>query len=231
VHLYAIKQKEKFPGYLNACISCNTGGKPFGSRYREPARPVRAVAVADVHILAQEMIQHAERKRLLVFADNRQDAAFQAGWMRDHARRYRLASLMLQYVDNAGVHIGDLVSSLDDHLDGDDDLSLSLAPEVWTAYSKKDTPKNHKDERWLFLRIQVLRELVTGMRRRQGLEAWGKIRVDYKDLRADDEFIVNLAASMGMEPVLPGMQWQVYLIHSEETCSYMMRIQRYFPTF
>jgi hypothetical protein len=29
------------------------------------------------------MIQHAEQRRLLVFADNRQDAAFQAGWMQD----------------------------------------------------------------------------------------------------------------------------------------------------
>ena len=34
------------------------------------------------------------RPRLLVFCDNRQDAAFQAGWMKDHARRFRLRALM-----------------------------------------------------------------------------------------------------------------------------------------
>jgi hypothetical protein len=42
------------------------------------------------------MIHRAERKRLLVFSDNRQDAASQAGWMQDHARRYRLRALMLR---------------------------------------------------------------------------------------------------------------------------------------
>jgi hypothetical protein len=34
------------------------------------------------------MIHRAKHRRLLVFADNRQEAAFQAGWMQDHARRY-----------------------------------------------------------------------------------------------------------------------------------------------
>ena len=61
-----------------------------GVNYREPARPVRATNVADVHVLAQDMVHHSERQRLLVFCDNRQDAAFQAGWMKDHARRFRL---------------------------------------------------------------------------------------------------------------------------------------------
>ncbi len=51
--------------------------------FRDPARPVRAVAVADVHVLAQEMLRHAERQRLLVFADNRQEAASQAGALED----------------------------------------------------------------------------------------------------------------------------------------------------
>ena len=65
----------------------------MGTNYREPARPLRAITVSDVHVLAQNMLQQqqaGERKRLIIFADNRQDAAFQAGWMQDHARRYRL---------------------------------------------------------------------------------------------------------------------------------------------
>ena len=57
-----------------------------GAATGEPARPVRAINVADVHVLAQDMVHHAGRRRLLVFCDNRQDAAFQAGWMKDHAR-------------------------------------------------------------------------------------------------------------------------------------------------
>jgi hypothetical protein len=34
----------------------------------------------------------------MVFADNRQDAAFQAGWMQDHARRFRLRALMYERI-------------------------------------------------------------------------------------------------------------------------------------
>jgi hypothetical protein len=49
------------------------------------------------------MIHQAERKRLLVFADNRQDAAFQAGWMQDHARRYRLRALMYERIQQGAV--------------------------------------------------------------------------------------------------------------------------------
>src|SRR5437764_15353253 len=33
-------------------------------------------------------------KKLIIFADSRQDAAFQAGWMQDHARRIRLRHMM-----------------------------------------------------------------------------------------------------------------------------------------
>jgi hypothetical protein len=40
------------------------------------------VTVSDVHILAQAMINAAPEghKKLIIFADSRQDAAFQEGW-------------------------------------------------------------------------------------------------------------------------------------------------------
>src|SRR5690606_390223 len=107
------------------------GKRPAGGRYREPARPVRAVSVSDVHVLAQSMVHLSERPRLLVFADNRQDAAFQAGWMRDHARRFRLRALMAQQISAAGVSIGDGVYALDEMLGKDQELARALLPEVW----------------------------------------------------------------------------------------------------
>ena len=69
---------------------------PIGGREIEPARKVQAVTVSDVHILAQAMINAAPEghKKLIIFADSRQDAAFQAGWMQDHARRIRLRHMM-----------------------------------------------------------------------------------------------------------------------------------------
>lgn len=92
--LHFVQQKEEHIGRLTRCVSCGAHGRRVTGSYREPARPVRATGVADVHVLAQSMIHRAERKRLLVFADNRQDAAFQAGWMQDRSRRYRLRELI-----------------------------------------------------------------------------------------------------------------------------------------
>src|SRR3970282_811618 len=121
LRLYAVQQKKENPGKLVTCLSCKAGGRSMGGSYREPARPLRAVPVADVHALAQSMLQHAERRRLLVFADNRQDAAFQAGWMRDHARRYRLRGLMAEIIAKAPISVGDLTAELDDLIGADDE--------------------------------------------------------------------------------------------------------------
>ncbi len=105
VVLYAVRQNKDNPGLLTSCLSCGANGRRMGTHYREPARPVRATNVADVHVLAQDMVQHSERPRLLVFCDNRQDAAFQAGWMKDHARRFRLRALMAEALKRRS-HVG-----------------------------------------------------------------------------------------------------------------------------
>lgn len=197
VTLYAIAQKEDRPGQLPQCVSCGAPGRPYGGRYREPARPVRAVSVADVHVLAQDMVHHAERKRLLVFADNRQDAAFQAGWMQDHARRFRLRSLMYERIREGAVKITDLVAWLDDCLERDRDLSRALIPEVWEVSADAESDQ-HRQERRYFLRIQVLRELTIGVKQPIGLEPWGRLRVDYAGLDASQSFIVDEAAALGV---------------------------------
>ena len=128
--LHFVQQSDKQPGKLTRCVACDAAGRRMAGGYREPARPVRATTVADVHVLAQSMIHRAERRRLLVFADNRQDAAFQAGWMQDHSRRYRLRGLMYQKLRQGSLSLGDLALWLDQQLDADDELSRALIPEV-----------------------------------------------------------------------------------------------------
>jgi ATP-dependent helicase YprA (DUF1998 family) len=198
--LLALQQREDHPGYLTRCVSCGAPGRARGTGYREPARPVRAVTVSDVHVLAQDMVHHAERRRLLLFTDNRQDAAFQAGWMRDHSRRFRLRALMAQQIQRRAISLGDLASSLDEALEHDDDLSRSLAPEVWDEHRKEAEGVKHREKRKYFLRIQVFRELTTGVKQRIGLEPWGRLRVDYAGLDAADSFVAKRAPALGIEP-------------------------------
>src|SRR5262249_21984463 len=152
---FALRTSKDHPGFLSSCLSCTSKGRPMGRRYREPMRPVRAVNVSDVHVLAQDMVHHAERKRLLLFADNRQDAAFQAGWMKDHARRFRLRRLMADAMKGRDVSVGDMVHRIENELDANDTLSRALIPEVWRVVPKEGSGGIHADERRHYLRIQV----------------------------------------------------------------------------
>ncbi len=200
VRLLAAEGRERRPDRLKACLSCRAPGREMGGRYREPIRPVRAVTVSDVHVLGQNMIQHAERRRLLVFADNRQDAAFQAGWMRDHARRFRMRSLVAAEIGGGPLSVGDLAARLDRILDEDQELSQALIPEVWSVARPEAAGLEHARERKRFLRIQVLRELTTGVKQRVGLEPWGRMKVEYLGLGPDLPFVREWAARLGVEP-------------------------------
>lgn len=197
VRMFVVKQKEDIPGKMTACVACRATGSMQAAGWREPAKPVRALAVSDVHVLGQSMIQHAERKRLLIFTDNRQEAAFQAGWMQDHARRYRFRALLHERLITGAVSIGDLVSWLDAKLDANEDLSRALVPEVWRWERKDAVGHQHSDARRLLVRILVLREVTTGNRQRIGLEPWGRLRIEYHGLNPALPFIQRQATALG----------------------------------
>ena len=201
VGVRVVRTKEDYPGLLHSCVACQAPGKrPLGGRYREPARPVRAVSVSDVHVLAQSMVHLSERPRLLVFADNRQDAAFQSGWMRDHARRFRLRALMAQQIPPEGASLGDVIYSLDALLDGDRELSRALLPEVWQVVPFDESGTKHREERLYFLRIQLLREIATGVKQRLGLEPWGRLKVGYQGIDEDFSLVQEWAPKLGVSP-------------------------------
>ena len=74
--------------------------------------------------------------------------------MRDHARRFRLRGLMAERIEQGAVSVGDLTGYLDDRLAADDDLSRTLAPEVWGVHRKEAAGLKHAEERRRYLRIQ-----------------------------------------------------------------------------
>ena len=199
VKLWAIRQRDTSVGRLRRCLCCGSTGREYGGRLREPAKPVRATNVADVHVLSQNVVHHAERQRLLVFADNRQEASFQAGWMKDHARRFRLRSIIAETLRGTnGLSVGDLVYRLDQRFDGDDGLSEALLPEVWKTARKGDAEHRHREERLVFVRIAVLREITTSKKERTGLEPWGRLKVIYNGLEESSVFIQEWSNRLGL---------------------------------
>ncbi|MCP4289381.1 MAG: DUF1998 domain-containing protein, partial [Gammaproteobacteria bacterium] len=75
-----------------------------------------------------------------------------------------------------------------------------LLPEVWREHPKEAAGLEHAAQRKYFLRIQALREIVTGVRQRLGLEPWGRLRVDYLGLTSDLPFIQQWAARLECDP-------------------------------
>ncbi|HQQ00994.1 MAG TPA: DEAD/DEAH box helicase, partial [bacterium] len=181
--LYAIGDE------LTVCPSCGMRGYRIGGRLIEPARPIRAVQVSDVHILAQAMINTApeEHKKLVIFADSRQEAAFQAGWMQDHARRIRLRHIIYQIIRETvtPLRLSEIIDELAAMFRNDKYLVETLLPELVGSESESIFGSNLVKNTYTALRYMVLREFTTGIRRRDCLEAMGLVRVDYDGLAAD----------------------------------------------
>ena len=190
---------------LSSCPSCKSLAFNIGGRSIEPARNIRAITVADVHILAQAMISSApeDHKRLIMFADSRQDAAFQAGWMQDHARRIRLRHMMNRIISASErpLLLDDVADRLMSEFRKEHRLVDSLLPEL----TGEDAAAIFGSNRWVSvhkaLRYMVLREFSTGSRRMDCLEAMGLAQVAYEGVSASDAAVQDWAKVMGISPL------------------------------
>ena len=88
----------RFPHPVTACPACDAS-----STERSPViTQVRSSEVYDVMVLAQTALSsmpEPDLRKLLIFTDSRQDAAFQAGWMESRSLRFRLRHLMYQVLE------------------------------------------------------------------------------------------------------------------------------------
>jgi len=202
VPVWVIQLNER--GRLPLCPSCGQRSNTIGERMIEPIKPLRAITVADVHILAQNMINavEGEERKLIVFTDNRQDAAFQAGWMQDHARRYRLRHLIYDFLKSCAYpcSITDVREHLMTRFRQDRALTRALAPEVFTG--RADEAFGHELDRQLsyYLHILLVREWSTSFKQRDSLETWGKARVVYAGVEDEHPWIQSWARQLGIEP-------------------------------
>jgi ATP-dependent helicase YprA (DUF1998 family) len=189
---------------LSACPSCNSTSYRIGGREIEPARNVQAVTVSDVHILGQAMINAAPdgHKKLIIFADSRQDAAFQAGWMQDHARRIRLRHMMYRVIADSSTPLAldGITDQLMEMFRKDQNLIDALLPEL----TGEEAPAIFGHNKWVpvhrALRYMVLREFTTGVRRTDCLESMGLARVVYDGLAVNSKGVQAWADLMGVPP-------------------------------
>jgi superfamily II DNA/RNA helicase len=171
-----------FRGKLSKCPTC-------GDVYTrgDIVTPLRTGTASTVSVLATHHLDDLPRddRKLLVFADNRQDAAHQAGYSADRHRSIALRHSILAEVIAAGVS-------------GDGPLALPDLPQrlldrfrkIGLIQGGKLTEAERK--RWLdALTLQATNELTRYTRQRTSLEMLGLVGVDYEfleDLAADSRF-------------------------------------------
>jgi ATP-dependent helicase YprA (DUF1998 family) len=209
---------------VTKCPSCGHHGSTFGIKKYEPFRPLSAVTVADVHILSQNMInaEGTDNKKLIIFTDNRQDAAYQAAWMANHARRYHFRNLIYKKIKETEkpISIGDLQDYLFHTLKSDIEKARTIAPEVFMG--EIEEAYSSKIDKFLkrYIRIQLVKEVVTSYKQRDSLETWGVAKVNYYNLNENLKELDALAINYNIK--------KDQLLLGIETLLDMYRRGRYF---
>lgn len=176
-------------GRLSTCPAC-------GDIYTrgDIVTPLRTGTASTVSILTTHHLDRleGEDRKLLVFADNRQDAAHQAGYSADKHRVFALRHLIAHEAREAGesgVYLSELPERLFDHF-----KELGLI---------RRRPNRPERERWLdALTYETANEFSRYSRQRASLENLGLIGVDYEflDELGQDERFSRVAAEAGLDP-------------------------------
>lgn len=156
-------------GKLNTCPSC--GGIYTKQEIVSPLRTGTASTMSTIITHHLDTLEKNDRK-LLVFADNRQDVAHQAGYTGDKHRAFALRHVIAQKVRAAGSE-GMYVS----------DLAEAAFEEFKNIGIIEGRPNAPERKRWVeVLAFEIANELTRYSRQRNSLESLGLIAVEYEYL-------------------------------------------------
>jgi ATP-dependent helicase YprA (DUF1998 family) len=187
----AYRWRKKLPpkaGILHVCPACRdtyTKG--------DIVTPLRTGTASTVSTLATHHLDRleGEDRKLLVFADNRQDAAHQAGYSSDKHRNFALRHVVAHEVNQAGAR-GVYLIELPERV-FDEYKRLGIIPRRVTRPER---------ERWLdALTYEVANEFTRHARQRASLENLGLVGVEYEflDELPEDPAFAAAAAAAGLE--------------------------------
>jgi len=175
-------------GPLHTCPAC-------GDRYTrgDIVTPLRTGTASTASVVATHHLDllRADDRKLLMFADNRQDVAHQAGYTADKHRAFVLRHVIATQVRDAGgngVYIEELVQRTFDSYQAQGII--------------KRNPSRPEREQWLLaLRYEIAMEVTQYARLRASLENLGLMAVDYEGLGglAQRDDFRDAAAQAGLE--------------------------------
>lgn len=166
---------------LTRCVACNHRS----NRFSEPVTTVRPGDEAIAAVAAQTLLEAMpprdlgenppmDGRNLLVFSDNRQDAAFFAPFFERTSREQAIRGAMLRAIERGGrIDIDNLVSAVQRELQADG-LRLyrpGVVPQVETGENER-----------LRLKALIISEITVFGRGRLSLEGFGLLGVDYLEI-------------------------------------------------
>lgn len=168
-------------GKLTKCPVC--GGR-YGNR--EVVTPIWSGIAPDVAVIATSLISNMEdrEKKLLIFTDNRQDAAHQAGYMGDRHVKFTLRQL-IYYIANERKERGEPPLDIEHMADEIYETGINIG-----LFEKPSSTSQEVDLRKGIM-YKLLDELTAVPRLRVTLESLGLITVRYyglTDLVKDEMF-------------------------------------------
>jgi hypothetical protein len=165
--------------YLKRCVAC----RHMPARFAEPITTVRSGDEALSAVAAQSLLESLPRKdlgttppmggrNLLVFSDNRQDAAFFAPFFERTSREQAIRAAILRAIEKSGaMDIENLVSAVERELRGD---GLRLyRPGVRPLLEQGENQR-------LRLKALIAAELTVFGRGRLSLEGFGLVAIDHQ---------------------------------------------------
>src|SRR6266704_2116324 len=180
-------------GRISQCPACL--GR-YGAR--EVVTTFGTSVAASVAVLTSALMKRLEKRerRLLIFTDNRQDAAFQAGYLSDKHGQFTKRQLIYQVLYDEG-QLGHVAVGLADlptlvYAYG---VRLGLFPAAKREYEKEE---RIREETW-----PILAEFARGGSRRVSLEGLGLMRVHYHSLHealAESAAASEIAQRCKLEP-------------------------------
>lgn len=188
----SIVRMELFDDKITKCPSCSalikTGQYSLITGIYSPE-------VLDVMILGQSMISAMPERilqKLLIFADSRQDAAFQAAWMNARSKRFNVRFINYNIID-------EFKSDFDEAMSYDRLIGL-LSEETVKQGVYSDTgfkkEEHNKRIRWFLI------DEFMSVRQRSSLEKLGLVSVVYDGINYNnkhDEFFKKWASKLGAD--------------------------------
>lgn len=177
-----------------SCLSCGAslGSEDFDENTSSNLMRSVSNEAVDIMILAQNMLNSVSQDaaKLLIFTDNRQEAAFQAGFINERSKRFKFRNYLYSTLK-------------DDQLLTIEDAADEIIRKIEECGEIK-TFEVEEGQRLNYFRDSVewfmIEEFCHQQFRRGSLETLGLVKVEYGGIKSTDDFMGKWAEKLNVEP-------------------------------